>query len=254
MRNTLLLFLFLNSFLSISQAQKITGKIISDGMVGDILVVNLSREFETKTDALGQFIIEAKSGDLLIFSAEFIYRKRYLVEETDFNKILEISIEAKPIEMESVEVNFYSDINAVSLGIIPKPVPNYTHLEKKLITASNLDPVFGIGNMAGVGVNLDPIINAITGKTKRLKNLVEMERENKRVEYLSTLFNDEFFIQKLSIPKDNLAEFKYYAAYHLKNMFPSNRESTNKTSSNKIEMALIPLAKSYLELREEIGK
>jgi hypothetical protein len=254
MSRILLLFFVLNSFLSISQTQSVKGKVLSDGMVGDILVINLSRETETKTDALGQFIIEAQSGDLLIFSAEFIHKKRYLVEEIDFSKLLEISVEAKPIEMETVELNFYNDIDAVSLGILQEAPKEYTHLEKKLITASNIDPRFDLGTSGGVSMNLDPIINAITGKTKRLKNLVDMEREDKRVEYLSSLFNDEFFIQKLSIPKEYLTEFKYYAAYHLKGMLPSDGKSTSKTSIDKIEVELIPLARKYLELQEETEK
>ncbi len=241
MNRILLLFFVLNSFLSISQTQSVKGKVLSDGMVGDILVINLSQETETKTDALGQFIIEAKSGDLLIFSAEFIHKKRYLVEEIDFSKLLEIFVEAKSIKMETVELNFYNDIDAVSLGILQQAPKKYTTAERRVYTASGT-------------VGFDLLINAITGKTKRLKYLVEMEREDKRVEYLSSLFNDEFFIQTLLIPKDKLTEFKYYAAYTLKEQLPHHKESTNKPSKDKLEVELIPLAKNYLELQNDIEK
>lgn len=241
MSRILLLFFVLNSFLSISQTQSVKGKVLSDGMVGDILVINLSREIETKTDALGQFIIEAQSGDLLIFSAEFIHKKRYLVEEIDFSKLLEISVEAKSIEMETVELNFYNDIDAVSLGILQEAPKKYTTAERRVYTASGT-------------VGFDLLINAITGKTKRLKYLVEMEREDYRVKYLSGLLDEDFFIQTLLIPKEKLNEFKYYAAYHLKGMLPSDGKSTSKTSIDKIEVELIPLARKYLELQEETEK
>lgn len=223
-------------------------------MIGNILVINLSRETETKTDLLGQFEIQAQSGDLLVFSAEFIYKKRHLIEDSDFNKILEIHIESKPIEIESVEINAYNDINAVSLGIISHAVPQYTHLEKKLKTASNLDLRMGIGITGGVSMSLDPIINAFTGKTKMLKNLVTMEREDYRVNYLSGLFDEDFFTQNLLIPKDNISEFKYYAAYFLRDLLPSKKDSAIKSSKDKIELELIPLAKKYLELQEETEK
>src|SRR5690606_4598392 len=73
--------------------------------ISGILIVNLTAENETKTDGFGRFLIEANVGDLLIISAPHVYKKRYLVEETDFKTELQIEVEAQPVEIEAVEIN-----------------------------------------------------------------------------------------------------------------------------------------------------
>ncbi len=221
--------------------QIIKGKIITETPeISGILIVNLTAENETKTDGFGRFLIEANVGDLLIISAPHVYKKRYLVEETDFKTELQIEVEAQPVEIEAVEINAYSHINSVSLGIVPKGQKKYTQAERKLYTASSEQ-------------HLGALINAITGKTKILKKIAEMEKENQRVAYLTNNFSKEFYTETLKIHPDNVEEFKFFVLYNLEKDLPKKKKDTYIKNLNKkeLELKIISLAPLYLKLKEK---
>ena len=113
-----LVFLFSCCF-AFSQQKKLVGKVETGTMLSDILVVNLKKETQTKTDVFGRFSIYADSGDLLIFSAIFVNRKLFLVEDRHFEKEITIQLQPQEIEIETVEI-IHSDITSESLGIVPK--------------------------------------------------------------------------------------------------------------------------------------
>ncbi|MFA5556250.1 MAG: hypothetical protein WCY06_04790 [Flavobacteriaceae bacterium] len=224
--------------------QIIKGKIITETPeISGILVVNLTTESETKTDGFGRFSIEAKTDDLLVVSAPHIYKKRHLVEANDFKRELQIEVEVQPIEIEAVEINAYSYINSENLGIVPKGQKRYTKAERKLFTAGQMS--------IGTSISLDAIINAISGRTKILKKIVEMERENQRIAYLTNSFPEEFYTETLEILPDNVEEFKFFVLYNLEKDLPKKQKETYIRSLKKeeLELKIIPLASLYLKLK-----
>lgn|SRR5690606_18351595 len=218
----------------------IKGKIkIETPEVSEILVVNLHNESESKTDAFGRFSIRAEIGDLLIIAAPHIHRKRYIVQENDFKKEIEIEVEALPVEIEAVEI-IRSNITSESLGLVPKGQKRYTQAERQLKTAQDEQ-------------HLGALINLLSGRTKMLKMLLEMEHEDKRIINLSNIFNDDYFTDNLAIHPDNVMEFKYFALYEiLKDINKKERSAYfSKLSKNDLELLLIPLSKIYLERKNE---
>lgn len=240
-----LLILFLLPVFCFSQ-QIIKGKIITETPeISGILVVNLTTESETKTDGFGRFSITANIGDLLVISAPHIYKKRLLIETNHFGKELQIEIEPLPVEIEAVEVNAYSYINSESLGIVPKGQKRYTQAERKLFTAGQMS--------LGTSIGLDAIINAISGRTKMLKKIVEMERENQRITYLTDNFSEKFYTETLKIHIDNVEEFKFFVLYNLEKDLPKKQKETYIKSLKKkeLELKITSLAPLYLKLKEK---
>src|SRR5690554_7949983 len=237
--NNKVFFLLLFPVFCFSQ-ERIKGKIKTETPeVSGILVVNLTYQNETRTDGLGRFSIKAEVGDLLIISASHIHKSRHLVEKEDFEKEFELEIEALPLEIEAIEI-VRSDITSESLGLVPKGQKRYTPAERRLKTAQNEQ-------------HLGALINLITGRTKMLKMLVEMEYEDRRIDYLSGIFDEEYFTEKLDIHPDNIMEFKYFALYEiLKNVNKKDRTTyMRQLSKNDLELLLIPLSKTYLVRKNE---
>jgi hypothetical protein len=225
----LLLFLLI-PFCSFSQEMIFRGKVLAntDDLKG-ILIVNLTKETQTQTDSLGQFRIKAEEDDLLIFTAVHLWKVRHLVEKTDFEKENLIPMEVKAEMLDVVEIVRYN-FNPEDLGIVPRGQKRLTVGERRLYTAQTEQ-------------HLGALINAISGRTKMLKQLLEMEREDKRVVALSNAFLDEFFTNSLNIQPENVEEFKYFAVYRLR--------KTN-LPRKQLELRLIELAEEYLKLRETL--
>ena len=243
------LLLFLLPVFCFSQEKIFRGKIETGALLSNVLVVNLTNETETQTDGFGRFSIKAEAGDLLVFSGEFVRRKRFLVEEEHFGKENIIPLEVQDIEIEMVTVEKFN-INPEDLGLVPEGQKQYTPAEKRLKTASdpNIEYSWLIPTLR---FSLDPIINHLSGKTKMLKKLVEMEREDIRASHLSDVFNDDYFTKNLEIHSDNITEFKYFALYEILKNIPEKERNRylESLSKNDLELLLIPLATKYLNFK-----
>lgn len=216
--------------------QKLRGSVSTDiPNISELLVVNLSKEIETRIDLSGRFVITAEAGDLLIIDAPHIYKKRFLVEEDDLSKEIKIEIEVRTVEIEAVEINKYSWINSESLGLVPKGFKRLTTQERRLYTATS--------------TGVDALINGITGRTRMLKNLIKMEQEDKKFDHLSYLFEEDFYTETLQIPEDKVNEFIYFSIYEIeKNLKPSQKENyIYNLRKYATEILLITLANRFLE-------
>lgn len=219
--------------------QKLRGSVSTDiPNISELLVVNLSKEIETRIDLSGRFVITAEAGDLLIIDAPHIYKKRFLVEEDDLSKEIKIEIEVRTVEIEAVEINKYSWINSESLGLVPKGFKRLTTQERRLYTATS--------------TGVDALINGITGRTRMLKNLIKMEQEDKKFDHLIYLFEDGYYTETLKIPEDKVNEFVYFSIYEMeKNLSPSQKTNyIYKLTKGSTELLLIQLAKKFLSRKE----
>ena len=186
----------------------IKGKIkIGAPEVSGILVVNLNNESEAKTDAFGRFSVRAEIGDLLIIDAAHIHKKRYIVQENDFKKEIEIEVEALPVEIETIEIT-RSNITSESLGLVPKEQKRYTPAERRLKTATDMELMVGFG----FTFSFDPILNALSGRTKMLKKELEIERFNRNVTLTENYISDELLTSQFNIPTDYIKSFRMFLA------------------------------------------
>ena len=217
------------------------GKIVVDsGNVGGVTIINLVNEKTTISDGNGEFFILAKAEDLLVFSSVNLEYYRRIIEEEDLKTaVLTIKMTAKITELEEVIVNKHPEINAVSLGISQKGIIHRTQMERKLYTAGDFKPIHLLGLLGG-SLQVDPILNAINGRTAMLKKSIEFEKKERLLTQIGALFDDEYYINTLKIPANYIKGFQYYCIE--KEEFAASLRSKNKTM---IKLLIVPLAEKY---------
>ena len=202
--------LFVTQFVFSQNEKLLDGNIlVKDATPQGVHIINLMNEKETVSDSKGAFSILAKPDDLLVFSASHLDYMRKIVETSDYNSDqITVDMTSKINQLDEVEVKNYSHINAESLGIT-NGVKTYTPAERKLQTAGDFKPIHLLGILGG-SLPLDPILNAINGRTKRLKEEIKIEKKEQYLSKLDVLYDADFFTQKLKINADFVDGFKYY--------------------------------------------
>lgn len=221
--------------------KKISGKVVVNALpVSSANVTNQSSRQSTITDTNGLFEMEVREGDVVLISAVNVMAKEIVVEKnTIATNILTIAMDYVNIQLDEVIISEASKISAESIGVIPFGQKRYTQAERHLQTAGDFKPIMLLGLLGG-GMPLDPLINKINGRTKRLKKLVVLEGKLAMMEKLDEYFIQDFYTTKLNIPVDYIDGFKFYII--------ENNTFVSYLKSNNIAMAkfiIIELAASY---------
>ncbi len=184
---------------------------IKDATAQGIIVLNLVNENETVTNKQGQFSILASIDDVLVFSAVHLDYQRKIIEQQDFDSgSFTIAMTSKINQLDEVRIIEHKGINAVALGILSKPAKQYSPAERRLKTANSFDFTPSYGFMMGGAMSIDPIINAISGRTKLLKSELKIEKRELLLKKLDALYATEYYTERLKIPKQFVTGFKYY--------------------------------------------
>ena len=173
-----LMLLLISPYTYSQENEKLHAKVISYGdAVQDVYVINKRTGSEAKTDNNGLFILEVRIGDELAVYSPKIVSRNFTVNKQWFDEIpFVLSVDQQFYELEEVVIE--NRITSESLGLVPKGQKRYTPAERRLKTASEMKPLWlaGIG-AAGGAVPLDPLINALTGRTRMLKTALETEKK-----------------------------------------------------------------------------
>ena len=224
---------------------KLNGKVIAGlSNLEGIYVVNLKTEKAAITDIDGHFSIPAAVGDTLLFSATQFKTIRVSLTTEYFQQDL-FCVKMNPIvnQLKEVIVKTYSNINAVSLGIIPSNQKKYTSAERKLHTANDLNASASVSGMAGGSISADPLLNFLSGRTKMLKKEIEVEKKESYLRQLDNLFDMDYFVNKLKIPSAYVKGFEYYVVENER--FTTILKSNNKTMTTFL---IGELANKYNEI------
>lgn len=211
-KKILFFFLFFTVICANSQQKNnITGTVlVIDVPYSDVKVKNLSSNKEVITNAKGEFSTEAKLNDTLSFSSiKLIDLKVVLTENNIKTSNIRILMETKAIQLEEVIIKQYPNIDAVSLGIIPKKIKNLSSAERKLKTAGDFKPKDLISILGG-SLALDPIFNSINGKTTMIKRDIEIEKKEFNLKFLENNYYD-YLNKDLKISDENIKKIFYYA-------------------------------------------
>ncbi|MEW5674906.1 hypothetical protein ABGT15_01170 [Flavobacterium enshiense] len=199
----LLLFCFLTTVCNAQQIKVLQGRVLADTKeLGGITIRNLSLGRDASTKGDGTFSIAAKVGDTLFFTAIQLKPKTIVVEKEDFDYLpFPVRMELKVTELKEVVVE-KSNIDAVSLGIVPYKVKKFTPAERRYYTATTGSGI----------VPIDPIINAITGRTAMLKKEIQIEKYKMVQAKLGNMFEAEYLIREFDIPEDYIEGFVFFVA------------------------------------------
>ena len=173
-----------------------------------IYVRNLNSDEATNTTEGGYFSLMAKAGDSLMFSSVQFKGRQVALTEEDFNVALFfVRVEGIVNAIDEVKIIRYNNINAVSLGIIPKGQKKYTPAERRLKAASSLDGQIGLSS----SMSIDPLLNWMSGRTAMLKKELAVEKREFLLAKIAQMFEEEYFTQTLKIPFLYVRGFWYYA-------------------------------------------
>lgn len=205
--------LFFSQFLiaqgSIEKA--IRGQIVSETIpLEGVNVTNVSNNSTVVSDSYGNFSIPAKEGDIISFLAVGYEPLRKYIGRQHYNLgTVVVDMTATTIELKEVIVNKRPDISAENLGIIPKDQIKLTSAERKLQTAGDFKPIHLVGLLGGL-LAVDPILNAINGRTKMLKKAVSVEKKEALMAKMDVMFEDNYYIESLKIQQEYIKGFQYY--------------------------------------------
>lgn len=197
----------------------VSGRLVSKDTISleNIHVFNTSLNRGVVTNRNGEFEIEARINDTLVISSIGLQKKQLVVRQDQYHSKQEMQIEifSKVTRLNEVILHPYglsghlsSDMQqlekpfTISNKALGLPEPKFKPLtlnQRRLQTAS--------------GFGIIPLINVISGRTKKLKTLVDLDHRVATVKKARTLFNDEFIIG-LGVHPDKLEQFWYYCEWN----------------------------------------
>lgn len=186
-------FVFLN--LQAQERNLIMGLVESkDSLLKNVHIKNVSSGKFSVSDEKGLFHLNMKPGDTLVMSHVGMEDLISFMRPSDLQESPVIFMMSESSqELKEVIVNETSEINAVSLGIIPKKIEKLSLNERRLKQAGDFKPIHLLGILGG-SLPLDPILNAINGRTKRLKRNINFEQKERNIAYLEINFTE--YMQK----------------------------------------------------------
>lgn len=191
--------------------------------VADVHVMNTSANRATITNESGNFAIQVTLGDTLLFSAVQFKRKSIVINVGILeSKVVFVPLEEFVNELDEVVVRPFDlsgdlskdmqqmdtgyVISATSLGLPNASVKPLIQSERQLqtATAGKFHPLMILNPP------IDPLINAISGRTKMLKKRLARDKKEMRLQGLRGSVADSLFITQLKIPRERIDDFMYF--------------------------------------------
>lgn len=232
----LLYILLLVSFSVSAQTRQVfRGRVVSgDAVVSGVFVLNKATGAETRTDANGIFTLDARNGDRVAVFSNTIEIREFDVSAKSFEEQpYQMEVRVKATELNEVVI---TDINSEKLGLVPKGQKQYTPAERKLLTA-------GSAKMNPMG--LDPLINAISGRTKMLKKALETENKEILAQKINDFFTDDD-LKALGLPQETARGFIFYIVEN-----PRVGDAIKNNNPSLLKLLLMELSQDYLKLQKD---
>ncbi|MFI2743283.1 hypothetical protein ACG2LH_11120 [Zhouia sp. PK063] len=215
----------------------------NDSSYTHLEIINCTRKI-LATNTKNSFYIKGALGDkILITSPNFEDQFIAIGTEEEKNHEITLHFGNETINLDEVTVEHY-DVNKLHVGALTSYTPKtYTPAERKLQTAGveALKPLNMIGAVLSGNIPLDPIINTISGRMKRLKQNLIIENKIFIAQKLEDQFSS-FLKTELKIGEENAGKFIYYVAE-----LPDAKQKIYKeTDENKIKNYLRSTYFEYL--------
>jgi hypothetical protein len=249
MKSSLLYIAFLLCTFGMAAQGRLTlqGKVTTAGALAPgVFVINKNTGTEVVTDAAGEFTLPARNGDrLVVYSNKTVVREFEVGSHSFENMPYEMAVDPNVTELQEVVID--QTLTPENLGLVPEGQRTYTPAQRRLKTATDLNPsIIGGFGLIGGALSLDPLINALTGRTKMLKTEMATERKAFNMELINNTYTAEQITATLGIPPEKVQGFLYYAiedkvlvaAVHSKN-------------DERLKLELSVLATQYTALQQE---
>lgn len=247
--------------LTAQETSLIQGRIINEyeNIEGVIIRNNNSSQIAI-SDEDGTYEILVTQGDVLVFE-DLLFRKEQVIVTSSIIKSKTLLLYLIPIVTQLEEVHLYSNSlkrnlrdDATSFVITELPSLRYNNIQplsaekRRLYTATKVikDPDhIGIPTLT---ISLDRIINAFSGKTKRLKKHLAISEYDMKISKIRAIYEDTMFVNALQIPKERINDFLMY-------LFRNNEHIDRIQHYNELDILshLEKRSKDYLSVLEKEG-
>lgn len=216
-----------------------------DALVPDVYVNNLSKATTATSSEEGAFEIQAEVGDTLIFTHLALKESVLFLSQEEFNHTPFVyKMVPQGIALDEIRLHQYSHINAVALGILPKEVEQLTQHQRRLKAAGDFKWIHLLGLLGG-HLEVDPILNKINGRTKRLKRYIKLDQKTEFIHFLKINYLD-YMMNELHIPEQDIGGF----LYHLADLETLQQLSENK-ERNQLEFWIVD---QWMQYKKLMGK
>ncbi|MBU2995011.1 carboxypeptidase-like regulatory domain-containing protein [Cellulophaga baltica] len=218
MKKILLLLLFItNVTIGFSQSQErslLRGKVLyRDVSVQNENVINVTTERGVITNKNGEYEINVKLGDELVFtSVNYQIRRVIITQDILDNNRLVVEVNEKVTELEEVVVT--PENQEAFLKVKNEEFKEHTYEIDRTTEVENIalsQTERGLQN----GLNFVSLFKAVKKGLKGNDGEKEVVKQMKLSEVLRTVYDDEFFTKDLQLPKDRINEFLYYCDVHM---------------------------------------
>lgn len=188
-----------------AQTKSVKGIVVGSGEVEGIHIINRTSKKYATTDRFGIFRIEVKVKDTVqVLSLRYQF-KEIIISPSDINKAqITLNLEERVNELNEVFITDFlgnlefdiknneveRDIDFYDLGIPGYTGPKLTQAEQRLHDADG-------GNWGSIGlggsVNFHKLLNKISGRTKKLRQLVALDRKKTLIEKIELELSESFF-------------------------------------------------------------
>lgn len=186
MNKMLLFFLLCVSAVTAQERIHVEGVVRGQGEeLENVHISNVSSRQVSVSGSNGQFLLSMREGDTLLFThITMLDLVKVVSGEEMASGLVSAEMAPRDHELEEVLLEDYSHINVVDLGIISEKKPVPTPYERRLHTAGDFK-WYHLLSILGGSLQVDPILNAINGRTKKLKRNIGIEKEIKNIRLLT---------------------------------------------------------------------
>lgn len=203
--------------INFSQSVNIKGKVDSHVDVENIHVINKTAQVFTITNSNGEFEIKASLNDVIVFSSIQQKAKSVIVDKNMvLFKAMRVVLEEHINELDEVILgkiltgNLLLDVQNVEgdapINFFDVGIPGYTG---KIATQS--ERRLNEATTGGGIIPLNPILNAISGRTKQLKTQVKLEENEALMLSIKGRLAKDFFASN-PLDEDLKMDFFYFCA------------------------------------------
>src|SRR5690606_29694663 len=211
----IVLFLFIAHINGVAQepAQILRGVVRDTEMnaITEGQVINRNTFQSTTSDRNGYFSISVRENDTVVFHAFPYVKKEIVIDDEIMRKgFLNVKLADSIVELD--EVVLLADriqnsgeeitIDANALNLPNSNVRSLTKNERLLYEATDRWKVTN-----PMRIPLNPIINGITGRTKKLRKRVMRDHRYVLSQQMRMSYPDSIFVKQLKIPRERIGEF-----------------------------------------------
>lgn len=209
-----------------SQVVEIIGIVKADSDLEGIHVINKTSKFYSTTNLLGEFTIKSRLNDTLVFSSVQYKLESFLITQAIINnKSLTVQLIEHVNELNEVYIgnplsgNLEDDISHTKgkpdINFYDVGIPGYkgkqkTKNERLLYEAGEFKPIMLLGLLGG-SLPLNPILNGISGRTKMLKERVELDKKDALMYSLKAKYSKILF-DSYTLSEEKQMDYFYFCS------------------------------------------